>query len=342
MKSFYVELTGVGKSELKEEEITFEDLKDDEAIIQMEYSMISAGTELSRAYGLKKGFSYPVRPGYCGVGRIVSKGKDIKPEVGDWVFFNAPHASLVRWSSGKDVQGPLIMKIDEDIDPVEATAINLCLVALQGVNLSEVKLGYTVGVFGLGNIGILTALMYKKLGCKVIGFDLVKERCALAEAMGLEYTCFEDYGNKVKELSDGKGLDICVDATGSSKVIAECMDHAGRYGQVILLGSPRQSYEADLMPVFSKMHMKNIRVIGAFNKTIPVYETDGSVDCMERNLSVIMDLMRKKDIDIRKLITKIIDPKDCQEAYCDLMYKKDECNAIVYDWRKYKDKTLDS
>ena len=335
MKSYYVELTGVGESRLNFEEISTDGLQDDEAIIKTEYSMISAGTELSRAFALKKGFSYPVRPGYCGVGRIISKGKDIKAEVGDRVFFNAPHCSLARWKSENNVQGKLIMKIDEDIDPIEATAINLCLVALQGVNLSEVKLGHKVGVYGLGNIGILTALMYKKLGCTVIGFDPVKERCALAESMGLEYTCFEDYGKKIKELCGEKGLDICVDASGSSKVIAECMEDVGRYGQVILLGSPRQSYEADLMPVFSKMHMKNIRVIGAFNKTIPVYETDGSNDCMERNLSVVMDMMRKKDIDIRKLITKVIDPKDCEEAYYDLMYKKDECNAIVYDWRNY-------
>lgn len=193
MDSYFVELTDIGKAHLNREEISAEDLRDDEALIKAEYSMISAGTELSRAFALKKGFSYPVRPGYCMVGRILKKGRNINADVGDRVFVNAPHASLVRRTHGKLVQGPMIFRLPEDIDPIEATAINLLLVAIQGVNLSHPKLGDKVGVFGLGNIGILVACMYQKLGCDVIGMDPVKERCDLASAMGIARTiCAED------------------------------------------------------------------------------------------------------------------------------------------------------
>ena len=335
MKSYYVELTDIGRSHIAEEEIDIEDLRDNEAIIKTEYSMISAGTELSRAFALKKGFRYPVRPGYCSVGRILKKGKDIDIQEGDLVFFNAPHASLVRWNTSLRVQDRQIMKLPQGIDPKEATALNLMLVAMQGVNLSDVKLGYTVGVFGLGNIGILTALMYKKLGCKVIGFDVVKGRCELASSMGVEYTASENYQETIDEVSEGKGLDIAVDVTGLSEVIMDCIEYTRRYGQVVLLGSPRQSYETDVMPVFSKIHMKDLKIIGAFNQTIPVYETDGSYDCLKRNLKISCDLIMNQDIDISKLITKIIDPKNCEEAYYDLMYHKEENNCIVFDWRNY-------
>ena len=335
MKSYYVELTDIGRSHIAEEEIDIEDLGDNEAIIKTEYSMISAGTELSRAFALKKGFKYPVRPGYCSVGRILKKGKDIKAEEGDLVFFNAPHASLVRWNTSLKVQDRQIIKLPQGIDPLEATALNLMLVAMQGVNLSEVKLGYTVGVFGLGNIGILTALMYKKLGCKVIGFDVVNGRCQPASSMGLEYTASENYKETIDKVSEGKGLDIAVDVTGLSEVIMDCIEYTRRYGQVVLLGSPRQSYETDIMPVFSKIHMKDLKILGAFNQTIPVYETDGSYDCLERNLKISCDLLMNKDIDISKLITKIIDPKGCEQAYYDLMYHKEENNCIIFDWRNY-------
>ncbi|MEE3409374.1 MAG: hypothetical protein VZQ95_08285, partial [Erysipelotrichaceae bacterium] len=183
MESYFVELTGIGESHLNKEEINGNKLAIDEALIQCEYSLISAGTELSRAYALKKGFSYPVRPGYCGVGRILKKGAGIKAKIGDRVFFNVPHASLVRWKTSNSVQGPLIMKLDEDIDPLEATFINLMFVALQGVNLTDIKMGDRVAVFGLGNIGILCALMYQKAGCEVIGIDPMEHRCALARTM---------------------------------------------------------------------------------------------------------------------------------------------------------------
>ena len=337
MESYFVELTGIGESHLNKEEINGNKLAIDEALIQCEYSLISAGTELSRAYALKKGFSYPVRPGYCGVGRILKKGAGIKAKIGDLVFFNAPHASLVRWKTSNSVQGPLIMKLDEDIDPLEATFINLMFVALQGVNLTDIKLGDRVAVFGLGNIGILCALMYQKAGCEVIGIDPMEHRCALAREMGLKHTAHESALSAIDLFTNKEGVDIAVDASGLSEVIAECLKACGKYGQVLLLGSPRISYEGDLTSVFSLIHMKDLKIIGGFNQTIPVEAGDGSKDCLERNFRICQELLRNKDIDVKKLITKVIDPKDCQKAYEELMYHKNEVNGIVYDWHNYSE-----
>ena len=337
MESYFVELTGIGESHLNKEEISGNKLSFDEALIQCEYSLISAGTELSRAYALKKGFSYPVRPGYCDVGRILKKGAGIKAKNGDRVFFNAPHASLVRWKTSNSVQGPLIMKLDEDIDPLEATFINLMFVALQGVNLTNIKLGDRVAVFGLGNIGILCALMYQKAGCEVIGIDPMEHRCALAREMGLKHTAHESALSAIDLFTNKEGVDIAVDASGLSEVIVECFKACGKYGQVLLLGSPRIAYEGDLTGVFSLIHMKDLKIIGGFNQTIPVEAGDGSKDCLERNFRICQELLRNKDIDVKKLITKVIDPKDCQKAYEELMYHKNEVNGIVYDWRNYSE-----
>ena len=337
MESYFVELTGIGESHLNKEEISGNKLSIDEALIQCEYSLISAGTELSRAYALKKGFSYPVRPGYCGVGRILKKGAGIKAKIADRVFFNAPHASLVRWKTSNSVQGPLIMKLDEDIDPLEATFINLMFVALQGVNLTNIKLGDRVAVFGLGNIGILCALMYQKAGCEVIGIDPMEHRCALAREMGLKHTAHESALSAIDLFTNKEGVDIAVDASGLSEVIVECIKACGKYGQVLLLGSPRISYEGDLTGVFSLIHMKDLKIIGGFNQTIPVEAGDGSKDCLERNFRICQELLRNKDIDVKKLITKVIDPKDCQKAYEELMYHKNEVNGIVYDWHNYSE-----
>ena len=336
MKSYFVELTDIGKSHLNKEDIEINDLEDDEAIIKAEYSMISSGTELSRAFALKQGFKYPVRPGYCMVGRVLDKGKNINANIGDRVFVNAPHASLVRRKHGNEVQGPLIYKIDEDINPIEATAINLLLVAIQGVDLSEAKKNDVVGVFGLGNIGILAACMYKKLGCRVIGIDPVKQRCDLAKSMGInDVICSNDPKQDINKLTDSKGLDISVDVTGLSQVIINCVDNTKAHGEVILLGSPRQSYECDVTPLLSMIHMKNLVVKGAFNNTVPVKAEKENERSLENNLVRVCEMIRNKDIDISKLISKVIDPKDCEDAYYDLMYNKDKVNLIVYDWKSY-------
>ena len=335
MKSYFVELTDIGESHLNNEEISTDDLKDNEAIIKSEYSMISAGTELSRAFALKQGFKYPVRPGYSTVGKIIAKGKDIKADIGDRVFASSPHASIVRWSNTAKTQGAHIYKLPEGIDPKEATSINLGLVALQGVNMSQTKLGYKVAVFGLGNIGIMTGLMYQKLGCKVVGFDVVENRCRLAETMGLRYTCSRDNEAFIDSFTDNEGFDITVDVTGLSSVIIECAKYARRYGQVILLGSPRQAYETDVTPLLSDIHMKNLKVIGAFNQSAPVNPVEGSNNSVASNLKTVCEMIRNKDIDVSKLISKVVDPKDCQQAYYDLMYNKDKENCIIFDWNSY-------
>ena len=330
MKRYYVELTGVGRSEVKCEEINEDDLKDDEVLIKSEYSLISAGTELSRAFGLKKGFFYPVRPGYSTIGRIIKTGAKSGYTEGQRVFANCPHGSLTVWKQGNTVQEPMILPLPEDIDPKEATALNLIFVAMQGVNLTEVKLGYKVAVFGLGNIGILTALLYKKLGTKVIGLDIEEGRLKLANKLGVDTVLSTE--DNIRKLPE---FDICVDVSGLSLVIMSAIDKTMRYGQVLLLGSPRESYETDITTSFSKVHMKNLKVIGAFNQTIPLKPVDGSKNSLQNNFETSIELLRNRDLEIDKLITKIVDPKYCQKAYYDLMYNKSENNCIVFDWRNY-------
>ena len=336
MKSYFVELTDIGKSHLNSEELDDNKLSDDEAIIKMEYSLISAGTELSRAFGLKKGFKYPVRPGYSGVGRIIKKGNNIDAQIGDKVFVNCPHSSLVRWHNSNDVQGPMILRLDESIDSKQATMINLGLVALQGLNLCDVKLGDTVGIFGLGNIGILTALLFKKMGCKVVGIDPVSKRTDLARELGIEYTIDKEINKDIiNSFTDNKGFDIAVDVTGLSNVIIDAVDYTRNYGQVLLLGSPRQSYETDVTKLLSAIHMKNLKVIGGFNKTTNVDPVVGTNINLHRNFETICNLIKNKEIDVEKMISCVIDPKDCQQAYYDLMYNKDKYNCIIFDWNKY-------
>lgn len=336
MKSSFVELTEIGKSHIAEEELDTSNLKPNEAIIKAEYSMISAGTELSRAFAIKKGFKYPVRPGYCMVGTVLEKGTGLDIEVGNKVYCGANHASVCRFAHSGKTQGGFIFKLPEGIDLKEATALNLGLVAIQGVNLSQVKLGDTVAIFGLGNIGILAGLMYQKLGARVIGLDPVEHRCKLAEEMGLKIVSSEtDQVKTINEITNNKGADISVDVTGASPAIISAINCTKKYGQVILLGSPRQGYECDITPTLNTIHMKNLKVIGAFNETCPIESVEGKDDSVHKNFLIVCDMIKNKEIDISKLITKVIDPKDCEQAYYDLMYNKNEVNCIVYDWRNY-------
>ena len=65
MKSIKLRINKPEDVSLVEFDINPDEIKACECLIETEVSLISAGTELSRAYGLKKGAKYPVFPGYC-------------------------------------------------------------------------------------------------------------------------------------------------------------------------------------------------------------------------------------------------------------------------------------
>ncbi|MEG1757323.1 MAG: zinc-binding alcohol dehydrogenase [Oscillospiraceae bacterium] len=343
MKSSYIVLTAKGCAECAQEDICAENLAQNEAIIETEATMISAGTELSRVFAIKEGFSYPVRPGYSAVGRVLKKGEGLCDiEVGDKVFYSGPHASVNRFSRGNKTQGPMIFKIPQDMDAKSATIITLGLVAMNGVNAADVKLGDTLAVFGLGAIGIIAAILFAKLGARVIAIDPVKSRCDLAKSLGIKETLCCNGGEEqvaaLKSMTDGRGVDIAVDVTGVSAAIESAALACGPHAQLILLGSPRAPYTSNLTTLLSAIHMKMIRVIGAFNNLNPVFETEGSRLCVERNFKVVCGLIEQNVIDANKIISQVISPAEVQSAYHGLMYDKENYRCVVIDWTSLKEK----
>ena len=338
MQADYIVLPQKGRAVIAQEEISAAPLAPNEAVIRTEASMISAGTELSRVFEIKKGFSYPVRPGYCSCGIVLQKGEGLADiEVGQRVFFNAPHASVCRWSRGTRTQAPCIYPLPDGISAAEGTAANLALVALSGVNASDVKLGDTVAIFGLGSIGTITAALFRKLGARVIAVDPVAARCAEAQAFGASdiVSCPPDgQVEAVMRLTDGRGVDIAVDVTGSSAAILNEALCCGKYAQLVLLGSPRAALEADATPFLSAVHMKNIRVLGAFNELSPPEPAEGSRLSVRRNFEVFCRLVLSGELKVGRLISHVIAPEEVEAAYHGLMYDRAHYRCVVIDWSR--------
>lgn len=338
MLSKYVIITGKGMAEILSEEIDTTNLKQNEAIIQTSTSLISAGTELSRVFAIKEGFSYPVRPGYSSIGTLLAKGEELEDlEIGDKVFYDGPHASVNRHRRDNKTQGPKIFKIPHDMDDHQASLICLGLVAMNGVNATEIKLGDTLAVFGLGTIGIMSALLYQELGARVIAVDPVSSRCELAKELGIKEVLSCDPNQQVTELekmTDGRGVDISVDVSGVAPAIENAILACGIHGQVILLGSPRAAYTTNITNVLNHIHMKMIKLIGAFNNLNPVFEKEGSRISVERDFKVICDRIYDNRIDASKIISHVIKPEEIESAYHGLMYEKETYRCVVIDWEK--------
>ena len=337
MLSKYLEIVEKGVVVVKNEEVSLDTLGPNEAIIQNEASIISAGTELSRVFALKPGVTFPVRLGYGSVGRILRKGAGLTEyEEGDLVYYLGSHASLQRFTGNGDSQWNHFFKVPPGLDAVEASLVCMIAIALTGPNDSEVKIGDSVAVFGLGVVGLLAALLYQINGARVIGLDPVESRCELAKELGIRETidCAPvEQAEAVKALTEGLGADIAVDAVGHSSVIATAIQAARPYGQVVLLGTPRVAAEGNLTDIFNPIHMKMLTVRGALANSVPLKPTPGIKLSFERNYRTAFDLMLSKQIDASKIISHVVRPEDAELAYHGLYYDKEHYRCVVIDWR---------
>lgn len=337
MLSKYLEIVEKGVVVVKNEEVSLEDLGPNEAVIQNEASIISAGTELSRVFALKPGVTFPVRPGYAMIGRILQKGAALTDyEVDERVYYLGNHASVLRYSGNGVEQWNHFFKVPEGLDPLEAPLVCMIGIALTGPNDSEVKIGDSVAVFGLGVVGLLTALLYQINGARVIGLDPVASRCELAKELGISevVACAPaEQAEAVKALTQGLGADITVDAVGQSGVILTAIQAARPYGQVVLLGTPRAAAEGNLTDIFNPIHMKMLTVRGALANSVPLKSTPGIKLSFERNYRTAFELMLSKQIDASKIISHVIRPEEAEAAYHGLYYDKEHYRCVVIDWR---------
>ena len=336
MLSKYISITGVGEVRILTEEVDISNLSANEAVIEAEYSMISAGTELSRVFAIKKGFSYPVRPGYSSVGKVIAKGSGLKDiQAGERVYYSGPHASICRIENGDKTQGVSLFKMERNICLKAAALYNLGLVAVSSVSAADVKPGDVVSVFGLGAIGLLVACLFKEAGLRVIALDPAESRCKVAGELGIDECISASPKDQVKailEATGGRGADICADVTGDSFAIANSVLSAARYGQVILMGTPRSDAEMNITPIFNRIHMNMLNVKGAFNNLYPLREAEGAKITVERNLRYFESLIAAGKIDAAKIISHVIKPDEIQEAYHGLMYDRENYVCVVIDW----------
>jgi len=335
MKRRSIIVNGVMDVSLVEEEVNEQALLPDECFIECLVSLISPGTELSRVYGLKKGATYPVRPGYCSVGKVLAKGAAVKNvEVGDCVLYLGPHASH-HIVSPRVPEGKFLHKFDARLSPKEGAMLMMGWIALNGILPVDVKLFDTVAVFGMGNLGLFVGIYYQSMGLKVIGIDPVAHRCEIAKKCGISQVVDvapQDQQKTILDLTNGKGADIVVDATGVSPVIETAVAVTARYGTVVLLGSPRSDHTTNVTPMLNAIHMRNLKVIGALNQLYPYDETEGVRITKKKGMEHIAELMLEKKIDAELFISHTIQPEDIMSAYDGLMNHKESCTSVIVDW----------
>jgi predicted dehydrogenase/threonine dehydrogenase-like Zn-dependent dehydrogenase len=225
----------------------------------------------------------------------------------------------------------LCVPVPSGVAPEHAAFATVGAIALQGVRRSEAQLGETACVIGLGLVGQLTVRLLVAAGVRVVGLDIVEERCRLAEKAGAVLCAAPtDEGlaaiqQALAELTDGRGADhVLLAAGGSSNGPVEVAARLARdRAHVVDIGKTRLDlpwnayYEKELDVRFSRSYGP-----GRYDDR---YELDG-IDypagyvrwTERRNLSCFLDLIARQDLEVDSLVSGVFPLEKATEVYNDL------------------------
>lgn len=212
----------------------------------------------------------------------------------------------------------LCVSVPEQVPLQQAAFATVAAIALQGVRQSDLKLGETACVIGLGLLGQILVRLLRGAGVFVVGLDIVPERCKLAEQGGAaaagipESADFPSFVERVSALTCERGLDCVLIAAGGRdnrpvELAAELLRDRGR---VIDIGKCNLDlpwnayYEKELDVRFSRSYGP-----GRYD---PRYEESG-IDypigyvrwTERRNMECVIALVAEQRLDFSPLVTDV-------------------------------------
>jgi 2-desacetyl-2-hydroxyethyl bacteriochlorophyllide A dehydrogenase len=124
--------------------------------------------------------------------------------------------------------------------------------AVQDVGLGE---GETAVVLGLGPVGLCTVQAAKAAGAaQVLAVDSVEDRLRMAESFGAEplHLTEQDVKGIVRERTEGRGADVCVDAVGHPDALELALYLARKAGRISAVGVYAEPAEVHMGLVWIK------------------------------------------------------------------------------------------
>ncbi|MGH3162682.1 MAG: bi-domain-containing oxidoreductase [Gemmatimonadales bacterium] len=225
----------------------------------------------------------------------------------------------------------LCAAVPQGVSPEHAAFATVGSIAMHGIRRAEVELGDTACVIGLGLVGQLVVRLLAASGVRVIGIDMIEERCRLAEQAGALFCAGPDeegmgaLQRSLDEITAGRGADHIFLAAGSSSngPVETAAKLARDRARVVDIGKTRLDlpwnayYDKELDVRFSRSYGP-----GRYDERYELEGIDypiGYVRWTERrNLECFLDLIARKEIEVETLVSGVFPMETASSVYADL------------------------
>jgi len=199
--------------------------------------------------------------------------------------------------------------LEDDITDLEATQIDSAACTLHAMQRVETSYTDTAAVLGPGSLGLFGVQLLKAQGVEdVVLTGTREERLAVGERYGTTRTINVRETDPVEALrdhTDGRGVDLCVEAAGAGDVVDTCLEATKKRGSVVLTGVFDGKREIDPNDIVAK----ELEVVGGVTAAHAVED--------------VAALFRRGDLSVDGVVTHEFDLADYDEALETVMERKD-------------------
>lgn len=214
----------------------------DEIRVRAIVSALSHGTEMLVYRGevptelaldlptLGGSYAFPIKFGYASVGRVSEVGAAVADlAVGDLVFVHHPHQDEYA------VASHMAVRLPRDLDPERGVFLANTETAVNVLLDAHPHLGDVVAVFGQGVVGLLVTQLLRRAGADVIAVEPIAARRQIAVRTGATLAVSpEQAADAVRERTNGRGVDIAIEASGSAAALQEAVDCTAFGGTIVV------------------------------------------------------------------------------------------------------------
>jgi predicted dehydrogenase/threonine dehydrogenase-like Zn-dependent dehydrogenase len=219
----------------------------------------------------------------------------------------------------------LMVKIPDNVSFQDAAYTTVGAIAMQGYRQAQMMVDEYACVIGLGLLGQLLSQILRSAGINVIGVDLDKSKCHIAESLGMVYATDPSDSSlidRIHKLTKGRGVDCVFITSGgnSNGPIELAVDIARDRAKVVIIGKTKIDldwktyYEKELDVRFSRSYGP-----GRYDSN---YE-EGGIDypigyvrwTEQRNMESFLNLIDRRHIKLPQITNEIFPFEDAANIF---------------------------
>lgn len=218
----------------------------------------------------------------------------------------------------------LVLSKNPNLSLEELAMTEPACVAQHALRRGEIRPGETVLILGAGPIGIMIARWAKLFGARqIILTDIDDTKQKFAEDRGLTVinTLKQDLDEEIQMLTNGRGIDLVIEGTGTSPGMNDAIRSVRYGGKVVWLGNPHRDTTIQLSN-HSEILRKEINMFGVWNSyyaNTPINEWEYTVKMMDEGTFKVGDLITHKS-NLKDLLKLFEDIYQHKITICKAMY----------------------